>query len=547
MSGAVQRLASRTNLSLAAEKLIELFQFMPRTRRAATNGEQYGTGAASTASAHTNNALLRTRQGHGFAAEQANHLIDTVKGKRARLVGGDNAKAGADRLVNGVEIQSKYCANAQASVNACFTKSGKPIYLSRGKPMKIEVPKDQYPAAVKLLAKKLRTGDVTPAAASRQARSILVEGNVDYATAQRIVAPGNIDSLSFDAVTGAVCAGKSGSVSVAIAFAYAIYGGADTRTATRIACATGLKVGGATWLSSVLTAQVAKTGAEALVREGSGWMVRQLGSKAALTIANTLGTGERALRSELLQQGGRRLYGKAAEQYLTKVLSGNVIAGAAMTIVLSANDFCRVFSGHISKAQLFKNVTNTAAGVAGGMGGALAGAAQGAVYLGWIPGGAVAGAFIGGVVGGLAGSSGASAASRTVTDWLIEDDAVQMMRYLEQVFVEEAQDYLLTQTEADEVMRRLQDEWDLSEQMREMFASVNPEQYARWLIRPLVEGAIKRRKRIRLPSEKALLKSVAQLLDNEASAESPVLGVPPGPSTMLAPATAWPFPTSARS
>ncbi len=29
---------------------------------------------------------------HGFAAEQGNNLIDVLKGYRARVVGGDNAK-----------------------------------------------------------------------------------------------------------------------------------------------------------------------------------------------------------------------------------------------------------------------------------------------------------------------------------------------------------------------------------------------------------------------------------------------------------------------
>ncbi|MFC5459126.1 hypothetical protein [Massilia niabensis] len=518
---------------------------MARTKQETTEKKQYGTGAAHAATAHKDNVLLRARQGHGFAAERANDMIDTVKGKRARLVGGDNAKAGPDRLVDGVLIQSKYCASAQASINACFDQGGKLIYQDQGKPMKIEVPGDQYTEALKLMARKLQGTGMKPAAAGRQAKSILVKGNVDYETARRIVEPGNIDSLSYDAARGAITAGKSGSVSVAIAYAYAIYNGADAAAATRVACAAGLKVGGVTWLSSIITAQATKSGAETLVREGSSWMVRQLGSKATLTIANTLSVGERALRSEVLNEGSRRLTGKAAEQLVTKALTGNVIAATVTTVILSATDLVQVFSGHISKAQLFKNVTNTAAGVAGGMSGALAGAAQGAAYLGWIPGGVAVGAFVGGVIGSIAGSSGAGAVSRTVTDWLIEDDAVQMMRQLEQVFIEEAQDYLLTQAEADAVMNQLQEKWDLREQMREMFASVSAEQYARWLIRPLAEGAVKRRKKIRLPTEKALLKGAAQLLEEDTQEEA---STPPAPASgsALSPAVAWPFPTSAR-
>ena len=41
------------------------------------------------------------RQGHGFAAEQGNTLIDKVHGRDARIVGDGNAKNGADRMVDG--------------------------------------------------------------------------------------------------------------------------------------------------------------------------------------------------------------------------------------------------------------------------------------------------------------------------------------------------------------------------------------------------------------------------------------------------------------
>lgn len=530
------------------------------TKKTTTNkGKEHSVGSASAAVDHQSNALLRARQGHGFAAERANHMIDTVKGKRTRLVGDDFAKAGPDRTVNGVAIQSKYCASARASVDACFARNGKLIYQTRGRPMKIEVPKDQYPEALKLMAKKLQTGDVTAALARKQAKNILVEGNIDYDTARRIVASGNIDSLKFDAANGAVTAAIAGSVSVAVAYAQAVWNGEDAKDALGVACATGLKVGGVAWLSSVLTAQLGKSAVQSVVHESSGWMIKQLGSKATLTIANTLGAGRR-LGTEVLQQSGRKVTGKAAETFLTKAVSSNVIAAAATTAVLSANDLCNVFTGHISKAQLFKNVTNTAAGVGGGMAGWAVGMAQGAAYLGWIPGGALVGGAVGAVIGSVVGGSAASTVSRHVTDLLIEDDAVEMMHHLERVFVEEAQDYLLTQTEAEQVMQKLQTKWDLREQMREMFASVSPEQYARWLIRPLVEEAIKRRKKIRMPTEKSLLKRAAEMLQGDLPGYLP----PGNPRPMQRPlpsapvnvkpvntkagiaSAEWPFPTSSR-
>ena len=41
-------------------------------------------------------------------------------GKDAKIVGGDNAKDGPDRMVNGVNIQTKYCHDAASSVQAAF-------------------------------------------------------------------------------------------------------------------------------------------------------------------------------------------------------------------------------------------------------------------------------------------------------------------------------------------------------------------------------------------------------------------------------------------
>lgn len=531
-------------------------------KKSRTRSPEYGVGSARAAGIVADNTLLLARQGHGFAAERANHLIDVGKGKRAHLVGDDFAKAGPDRLVDGIEIQSKYCATPKATVNSCFSRSGKLIYQTRGRPMKIEVPKDQYPEVVKLMAKKLQTADVTAAAARKQARSIVVEGNVEYATARRIVEAGSIDSITFDVANGAMSAGIAGSVSVTIAYARAIWDGADAETALRAACATGLKVGGVTWLSSVLAAQISRTGVQALTREGSGWLVKQLGSKATLTIASALGAGQRAAGTELVKQGAARLTGKAAERFLTKAMSANVVTAAATTAILSAGDLCRVFSGHISKAQLFKNVSNTAAGVGGGMAGASAGAAQGAIYLGWVPGGPAVGAAVGALVGSLVAGTAAAKVARGVTDLLIEDDAVEMMGHLERVFVEEAQDYLLTQAEANRVMEALRAKWDLREQMREMHASVNPEQYARWLLRPLVQAEAKRRKKVRTPSETSLLKRVAKLLaepvpelpghlrsleDDPAPLAGATIAKAKAKSAKpLIAAAAWPFPTGSR-
>ena len=81
-------------------------------------------GVASVASTKSINdtqwAKYHTKGGHGFAAEDANALADKWSGKHVDQVGVNNAKNGADRIVNGVEIQTKYCSTASTSIDAAF-------------------------------------------------------------------------------------------------------------------------------------------------------------------------------------------------------------------------------------------------------------------------------------------------------------------------------------------------------------------------------------------------------------------------------------------
>lgn len=74
--------------------------FRPKRKRKTQN--------LSRAAQQTQMDKFQAAQGHGFAAEQANNLHDILTGKDAKIVGGDNAKDGPDRMVNGVNIQTKY-------------------------------------------------------------------------------------------------------------------------------------------------------------------------------------------------------------------------------------------------------------------------------------------------------------------------------------------------------------------------------------------------------------------------------------------------------
>ena len=66
----------------------------------------------------------QTKGGHGFAAEDANHFVDLLRGRSAEVVGVTNEANGADRLVSGVLIQSKYFSSATQTISAAFDEAG---------------------------------------------------------------------------------------------------------------------------------------------------------------------------------------------------------------------------------------------------------------------------------------------------------------------------------------------------------------------------------------------------------------------------------------
>ena len=87
-------------------------------------------------------------------------LYDKYTGHQAEIVGDNNVKDGADRLVDGVQIQSKYCKTGGKCVSECF-RDGKFRYINPdGTPMKIEVPADKYDAAVASMEERIRRGEV---------------------------------------------------------------------------------------------------------------------------------------------------------------------------------------------------------------------------------------------------------------------------------------------------------------------------------------------------------------------------------------------------
>lgn len=406
-------------------------------------------GAALNAELVRSEYIFGARQGHGIAAERANHLHDVFRFRTPRLVGGNNALNGPDRIVNGKWIQTKYCETAAKTVRAAFGEDGGYRYYHDGSPMRLEVPKDQYNEVLNRVQKEIDEGKIKGVS---DAKEIVVEGDVTYKQACNIANAGNIDSLMFDAKNGMVIGLKAGGISAGIAFAVSVWSGKNLEKALDAAAATGLKVGLVTFASSTLAAQLGRTG-------------------------------------------------------LRNLWSSSVISGVATFVVLSARDVVDIFSGRISTKQLFKDLLNTGAGVAGGLGGAALGANT-AKALG---GGKLA-QGAGALIFGAIGSALATETSVKIGHMVFgEDDAVQMQKILEDEFKNIAFDYMLNAEEGKKAADYLKQELD-SEKLKDMFASSNRRRFAGELIIPNVERVVRKRKRITVPDLDQLSERMEDLL-----------------------------------
>lgn len=442
---------------------------------------------------HTESIIrFNGNQGHGFAAERANHLIDKISGKESIILGDDNAKNGPDRMVDNVLIQTKYCQTAADSINAAF-HNGKYRYFDvNGHAMQIEVPKDQYDEAIKYMERRISKGQVQGVTNPDDAKKLVRQGNVDYKTACRIAKAGTIESITYDAANGAVVAVGAFGISGAITFAKAIWNGDSIEKAIDSAACVGLQYGGMTFAASIISAQLTRTTIAKAMLTPSVEIVKLLPSNVRQLMVNTL-------------QQGSIVYGSAATNNLAKLMRSNLIAAGTMLVVMSAGDITEFFRGRISAKQLFKNVTTLAAGMGGGYAGAVAGGAIGAT-LG--PAGSAAGMMIGGMIAGSVAGQGANA----ILSSFIEDDAKEMLNIINQELIPLVEEYLLSEDELDIVIDDLQRAL-VNEKLLEMYASNNRNDFANCLLRDIIEQVIRWRVKIRLPSSQSFIYGLGRVID----------------------------------
>ncbi|QZA78132.1 hypothetical protein K4H28_01465 [Deefgea tanakiae] len=412
-------------------------------------------------------------QGHGFAAENANNKIDTLMMKDAKIVGGDNAKNGADRIVDGQSLQTKYCDTGARSVGAAFDNKGDGLYRyidSSGEPMILEVPKDQYDKAVETMAKKIQEGKVPGVSNPADAEKYVRAGHLTYDQAKNITRFGTFESITYDISEGVIVGSIAGGISFGITALVSYMQTNDSKLALRIATIQAGKTFGKTICVYVAAQQLHRVSA--------------VQGMLKIVDVSSLSSSSRAL----LQDGlgvTHNANGIAGHGAINKALRGTIITSIAVIAVTTGPDLIKMARGHISNAQFIKNLTVTTSSVTGGVVGSMAGGALGA-SLG--PMGIMFGRFAGGMLGGMI----AATISNKILGELIEDDRVKMLAIIQEQMEYHVRIFILNEKEIAclvENMGKL-----LTKKALELlYASDNRRSLANAYVKPVVVGVIKQR------------------------------------------------------
>lgn len=378
--------------------------------------------------------------GHGFAAEDVNAINDILHGKEVDKVGVNNELNGADRIVNGVSIQTKYCQSASKSISNAFGADG--YYRYPGQ--KLEVPKEQYEEAVRLMTEKIRNGKVPGVSDSSQAKEMVLKGKVTYNEAVNIAKAGNIDSIKFDMKTQAVSCSIACGISFVVTYANARFRGESRQEAVKVAVKTAVRSGATTMAVGVATQQILRTTIGRHVVATTTQMSRHAVDSICRTQIGS--TVVRKLMSSVL---GKQLTQTAARNAAIQMARTNVITGTVMTVASCAPDLVKVSRGKMSWKQFGKNSAVNAAGVGGGLSGAWLGAAIGSCIL---PG---VGSVIGGMIGGMSGGVATSCGAQKAMDHFVDDDAQKIIVCLEEVITELCHQYNKNEANLQVILQKL--------------------------------------------------------------------------------------------
>lgn len=359
--------------------------------------------------------------------------------------------------------------------------------------MQLEAPKDQYQQVLRGFEKKISQGKIPGVSDPKDAEKIVRKGKPTYDQAVNLTKPGTVESVAYDAATGAVTCSCAFGLSFLATTFMAYRETRDITGAVQAGIAAGVQVFGLSFAQHMVVSQLSRAGLSNALMAPSQAVVGKLGFKASATIVN----GLRALT------GKTAISGAAASKQLAKMLRGNAVSAAVTLAVFSVPETYKLFQGKASGAQYAQNMACLATSIAGGIAGAAA-AGVAAAKVGAVAGTAVSPGV--GTVVGLAGGMVGTAAEGVVGGILFEGDSASFGRYFNAMVSCMAVEYLLDGHEMDELLAVLNGV--KSEEFKALMEETLPSRFQEAKVRaflvPMFDEIASRRERFALPTSRQI-------------------------------------------
>lgn len=467
-----------------------------------------GVQASQSAIFAEQTSSANTPAGHGLVAEEAINILDRIHGLDAKVVGRDNLKNGADRQIGNIRIQTKYYNTPRGSLESSFDPiTGQYRYLHDGKPMQLEVPKDQYASVLSGFEKKIKDGKVPSVKNPKEAKNIVREGRLTYKQAVNITKPGTIESLIYDVSTGIVSCTYGLGISFVVTVFLTWRRTGNFEQAIKSGASVGLQVFGLSFLQHMLVSQVARTRAAKSLVKPSIALVEKLGPKTTQSLVNSY----RAL------SGDSFISGASANKHLSQILRNNALASAVAFSIFSIPETYNLASKKISTAQYVKNMSVLAGSIAGGSGGVVVAGAfvKKAVK---ITGSAIApgvGTLMS-MAGGAVGSAVGGKTVKALADFFHEDDVETYSRLLNAYVSCMVSEYLFTEYEINMLITSLNriNEKALKNLFYNLEKTNEQEAVIRFYLTPHFDSVVAKRPRFLLPSENNVIDVTAMLIED---------------------------------
>lgn len=453
-----------------------------------------------------NFAKNNTKTGHGEMAEEALTLIDKINGKNATVIGRTNEKNGADRIVDGINIQTKYAASGRKCIEGCFDNStGTFRYFNPdGTPMQIEVPSDEYYEAINAFKKKILEGNVPGITNPDDAYKYIRKGKLTYKQALNLCKAGTVESLTYDAATGFICCSCAFGISFLSVFVSSWIRTGDKVKSINTALDAGIQVFGLSFISHILTSQVARTSMTKQLAPLSSYLVKKLGYRATQNLVNSI----RAM------SGKGSISGAAASKQLAKILRSNAVTSIITFAVFSVPDTYNIFTRKISGAQYTKNMLSLVGSMASAGGGTIA------TSIGVAKIGAMTGTTINPGIGTLIGLGGGCIAGvaggtliKMVGDKIREDDSVILSRMFNGILLNLIYEYMLQESEINVLIEKLNSikPKEFKKLFTEVLSAENQEKKIDSFVRHFFEEIVRMRPAISEPSANDIVEAFNQL------------------------------------